>query len=57
MRKEAGGSRPAARSEKDEQNIIAEWEARPHLLPYVVEPMNIVDLVAIMPAYLENFCL
>lgn len=43
----------AARSEKDEQNIIAEWEARPHLLPYVVEPMNIVDLVAILPAYLD----
>jgi len=42
-----------ARNEVEANEIKAQWEAKAHLSTYVLEAMNIVDFVAILPAYLE----
>jgi hypothetical protein len=43
----------AAGDDDEAERIVAEWQAKPHILTYVLQGMNIVDFVAILPAYLE----
>lgn len=35
------------------KKFVADWKAGPHLVTYVLQAMNIVDFVAILPAYLQ----
>jgi hypothetical protein len=39
-------------SEADEKKLTEEWQAKGHVFSYVTQAMNIVDFVAILPAYL-----
>lgn len=40
------------KSEDEEEKIRADWAASGHVLSYMLQAMNIVDFVAILPAYL-----
>ena len=39
--------------DKEAAEFVKKWIQSPHLVTYLMSPMNIVDLVAILPAYLE----